>query len=141
LRSSASSRRIAIPNFIKFQARRSRARRRRTSRPSSRRRRPSFQEKDRFSVADGRSGLRAERNTVRVLLAATGTIEDRTNSVITRRRPYTGIQVDNVKYGSTSNQAYGATVLRQRRRCGCPADPEFVATAQGNIDADATVDQ
>jgi len=54
-----------------------------------------FQEKDRFSSLTGEVGFSPERNNrYAYFLAASGTIEDRTNSVITQATTYTGIQVD-----------------------------------------------
>jgi len=100
---------IAIPNFIKFQARSKQSERRQTSRPSSRRRRLLPGEGP-LLVADGRSGFEPERNNrYAYFLAASGNIEDRTNSTIAQATTYTGIQVDTFKYGSTFNQTYAAT--------------------------------
>jgi hypothetical protein len=87
-------------------------------------------------------GFEPERNNrYAYFLAATGTIEDRTNSVITQATTYTGIQVDTFKYGSTFNQTYAATACSSAAGVVAPPTPSFVATAQGNIDADATIDQ
>ena len=94
----------------------------------------------------GEVGFEPERsNRYAYFLAATGTIENRAASVIAQATTYTGIQVDTFKYGTAAAQTYGATACGAVSTAGVvspPAGPpKFTATAQGNIDADATVDQ
>ena len=132
---------IAIPNFIKFQARSKQSEAKANLKAVFTAQKAFFQEKDRFSSLTGEVGFEPERNNrYAYFLAATGTIEDRTNSVITQATTYTGIQVDTFKYGSTFNQTYAATACSSAAGVVAPPTPSFVATAQGNIDADATVD-
>ena len=45
------------------------------------------------------------------------------------------------KYGSTFSQTYAATACASAAGVTAPPTPSFIATAQGNIDADATMDQ
>src|SRR5882762_7897797 len=116
---------IAIPNFIKFQARSKQSEAKANLKAIFTAQKAFFQEKDRFSY----------------FLAATGQLEDRTSSVITRATTYTGIAVDTFKYGSASAQTYAATACGTAAGVTAPPTPVFVATAQGNIDADSTMDQ
>src|SRR3977135_2298878 len=133
---------IAIPNFIKFQARSKQSEAKANLKAVFTAQKAFFQEKDRFSSLTGEVGFEPERNNrYAYFLAATGTIEDRTNSVITQATTYTGIQVDTFKYGSTFNQTYAATACSSGAGVVAPPTPSFVATAQGNIDADATIDK
>ena len=54
---------------------------------------------------------------------------------------YTGIAVDTFKYGSAMGQVYVATACGTAAGVTTPPTPVFTATALGNIDADATIDQ
>jgi len=133
---------IAIPNFIKFQARSKQSEAKANLKAIFTAQKAFFQEKDRFSSLTGEVGFEPERNNrYAYFLAATGTIEDRTNSVITRRPPTPASR------WTRSSTAAPSTRRTPRRRAAPPAavaappTPSFVATAQGNIDADVTVDQ
>ena len=133
---------IAIPNFIRFQARSKQSEAKTNLKAIFTAQKAFFQEKDRFSSLTGEVGFEPERNNrYAYFLAASGTIEDRTNSVITQATTYTGIQVDVFKYGTAFQQTYAATACGSAAAVGAPPTPLFVATAQGNIDADATMDQ
>jgi type IV pilus assembly protein PilA len=133
---------IAIPNFIKFQARSKQSEAKANLKAIFTAQKAFFQEKDRFSSLTGEVGFEPERNNrYAYFLAATGTLEDRAASVITQATTYTGIQVDVFKYGTAFVQTYGATACSTAAGIAAPPTPTFTATAQGNIDADATVDQ
>jgi type IV pilus assembly protein PilA len=133
---------IAIPNFIKFQARSKQSEAKANLKAIFTAQKAFFQEKDRFSSLTGEVGFSPERNNrYAYFLAATGPTEDRTSSVITRATTYTGIAVDTFKYGSNFSQTYAATACGTAAGVTAPPTPVFVATAQGNIDADATMDQ
>ena len=133
---------IAIPNFIKFQARSKQSEAKANLKAIFTAQKAFFQEKDRFSSLTGEVGFEPERNNrYAYFLAASGTIEDRTNSVIAQASTYTGIQVDVFKYGAPFSQTYSATACSSVPGIAPPPTPSFVATAQGNIDADATMDQ
>ena len=133
---------IAIPNFIKFQARSKQSEAKANLKAVFTAQKAFFQEKDRFSTLTGEVGFEPERNNrYAYFLDATGTIEPRTTSVITQATTYTGIAVDTFKYGSALDQAYAATACSSAAGLtGTPATV-FVALALGNIDADTTVDQ
>ena len=133
---------IAIPNFIKFQARSKQSEAKANLKAVFTAQKAFFQEKDRFSSLTGEVGFEPERNNrYAYFLAASGSVEDRTNSTIAQATTYTGIQVDVFKYGATFSQTYAATACSTAAGIAAPPTPTFVATAQGNIDADATVDQ
>ena len=133
---------IAIPNFIKFQARSKQSEAKANLKAVFTAQKAFFQEKDRFSSLTGEVGFEPERNNrYAYFLAATGPLEDRTASIITQATTFTGIQVDVFKYGTAFSQTYGATACSTAAGIAAPPTPTFTATAQGNIDADATVDQ
>ncbi|MGZ6125410.1 MAG: prepilin-type N-terminal cleavage/methylation domain-containing protein [Myxococcales bacterium] len=137
---------IAIPNFIKFQARSKQSEAKANLKAIFTAQKAFFQEKDRYSSLTGEVGFEPERNNrYAYFLAATGTLQDRVASVIAQATTYTGIQVDTFKYGTAFAQTYAATACGATSTAGVvgpPAGPpSFIATAQGNIDADPTVDQ
>ena len=133
---------IAIPNFIKFQARSKQSEAKANLKAIFTAQKAFFQEKDRFSSLTGEVGFEPERNNrYAYFLAASGTLEDRSNSTVTQATTYTGIQVDVFKYTSAFAQSYAATACATAAGVAAPPTPSFTATAQGNIDADATVDQ
>src|SRR3954471_13166081 len=124
---------IAIPNFLKFQARAKQSEAKANLKAIFTAQKAFFQEKDRFSSLTGEVGFEPERNNrYAYFLAATGNIEDRTNSTIAQATTYTGIQVDAFKYGSPFNQTYAATACSTAAGVAAPPTPSFVATAQGN---------
>ena len=133
---------IAIPNFIKFQARSKQSEAKANLKAIFTAQKAFFQEKDRFSTLTGEVGFEPERNNrYAYFLAATGTIEPRTGATIAQATTYTGVAVDTFKYGSALNQTYAATACSSAAGLtGTPAT-RFDAIALGNIDADATVDQ
>ena len=133
---------IAIPNFIKFQARSKQSEAKANLKAIFTAQKAFFQEKDRFSTLTGEVGFEPERNNrYAYFLAGTGTIEPRTGATISQATTYTGVAVDTFKYGSALNQTYAATACSSAAGLtGTPAT-RFDAIALGNIDADATVDQ
>ena len=133
---------IAIPNFIKFQARSKQSEAKANLKAIFTAQKAFFQEKDRFSTLTGEVGFEPERNNrYAYFLAGTGTIEPRTGTSLAVATTFTGVAVDTFKYGSALNQTYGATACSSAAGLtGTPAT-RFDAIALGNIDADATVDQ
>jgi len=113
---------IAIPNFIKFQARSKQSEAKANLKAIFTAQKRFFQEKDRFSSLTGEVGFEPERNNrYAYFLAASGNIEDRTNSTIAQghlhRHPG-----GHVQYGSTSTRR----TLRRRAApplASPPADP------------------
>src|SRR2546427_13296762 len=133
---------IAIPNFIKFQARSKQSEAKANLKAIFTAQKAFYQEKDRFSTLTGEVGFEPERNNrYAYFLAATGTIEPRTGATLVQATTFTGVAVDTFKYGSALDQTYAATACTSAAGLqGTPAT-RFDALALGNIDADTTVDQ
>jgi type IV pilus assembly protein PilA len=133
---------IAIPNFIKFQARSKQSEAKANLKAIFTAQKAFFQEKDRFSTLTGEVGFEPERNNRYAYFLAPGTtIELRDTTTIVQGTTYTGIAVDTFKYTSALAQAYADTVCNSKAGLtGAPAT-RFDAVAIGNVDADALVDQ
>jgi type IV pilus assembly protein PilA len=145
---------IAIPNFIKFQARSKQSEAKANLKAIFTAEKAYFQEKDHFSSYTGDVGFEPERNNrYAYYLNSGGAFEDRTLSTITNASTYTSIGVDYFKYTTNALPAAGAT-LPAGNACtfttanstlvavgvDTSATPAFVASAVGNIDADTTLD-
>src|SRR2546429_8242622 len=133
---------IAIPNFIKFQARSKQSEAKANLKAIFTAQKAFFQEKDRFSTLTGEVGFEPERNNPNAnCLTNSGTIEPRTGATLVQATTFTGVAVDTFKYGSALDQTYGGTACSSAAGLqGTPAT-RFDAIALGNIDADVTVDQ
>jgi type IV pilus assembly protein PilA len=133
---------IAIPNFIKFQARSKQSEARANLKSIFTAEKAFFQEKDRFSTLTGEIGFEPERNNRYAYFMAPGpTVEARNTATIPQATTFTGIAVDTFKYSSALDQAYSDTICKTKAGLtGTPAT-RFDAVALGNIDADVTVDQ
>ena len=133
---------IAIPNFIKFQARSKQSEAKANLKAIFTAQKAFFQEKDRFSTLTGEVGFEPERNNrYAYFLTSTGTIEPRTTQNLVQATTFTGVAVDTFKYGSAMDRSYSATACSSAAGLqGTPAT-RFDAIALGNIDADVTVDQ
>jgi type IV pilus assembly protein PilA len=133
---------IAIPNFIKFQARSKQSEAKANLKAVFTAQKAFFQEKDRFSTLTGEVGFEPERNNRYAYFLAPGTtVELRDTTTIVQATTYTGIAVDTFKYTSALAQAYADTVCNSKAGVlGSPAT-RFDAVAIGNVDADALVDQ
>src|SRR5262249_18898306 len=102
---------IAIPNFIKFQARSKQSEAKANLKAIFTAQKAFFQEKDRFSTLTGEVGFEPERNNRYAYFLAPGTtIELRDTTAIVQATTYTGVAVDTFKYTSALNQAYADTV-------------------------------
>jgi type IV pilus assembly protein PilA len=133
---------LAIPNFIKFQARSKQSEAKANLKAIFTAQKALFQERDRFSTLSGELGFEPERNNrYAYFLTNTGTIEPRTGAALVQATTFTGIAVDTFKHGSATAQSYTATACSSAAGLtGTPAT-RFDALALGNIDADGTVDQ
>src|SRR2546427_2482768 len=133
---------IAIPNFIKFQARSKQSEAKANLKAIFTAQKAFFQEKDRFSTLTGEVGFEPERNNrYAYFLAATGTIEPRTGATLVQATTFTGVAVDTFKYGSAVDRWYRATACSFAAGLqGTPAT-RLDAIAPGNIDGDVPVDQ
>ena len=135
---------IAIPNFIKFQARSKQSEAKANLKAIFTAQKAYFQEKDKFSSFTGDIGFSPERNNRYAYFLDTTTIslEQRTGTTITQQATYTGIGVDVFKYTAGS-------VASIQAQGGCaptavvvaPPTPSFNAAAEGNIDADSSIDE
>src|SRR3989449_6796220 len=101
---------IAIPNFIKFQARSKQSEAKANLKAIFTAQKAFYQEKDRFSTLTGEVGFEPERNNrYAYFLAATGTIDPRTGATLVQATTFTGVAVDTFKYGSAMDRSYSAT--------------------------------
>jgi type IV pilus assembly protein PilA len=136
---------IAIPNFIKFQARSKQSEAKANLKAVFTAQKAYFQEKDKFSSYTGDIGFSPERNNryAYFLDATTVALETRDVTSPTQAATYTGVGVDVFKYTSTA----AVTALPTNASCAltaavvAPPTPSFSASAAGNIDADASLDQ
>src|SRR5437899_4670894 len=86
---------IAIPNFIKFQARSKQSEAKANLKAIFTAQKAFYQEKDRFSTLTGEVYYEPERNNhYAYSLAATGTIEPRTGATLVQATTFTGVAVD-----------------------------------------------
>ncbi|MGZ6144068.1 MAG: type IV pilin protein [Myxococcales bacterium] len=137
---------IAIPNFIKFQARSKQSEAKANMKAVFTAEKAFFQEKDRYSSLTGEVGFSPERNNRYAYYLTAGTVmETRDTTTIPSGSTFTGIEVDHFKYGTT--QAPATATDYGGDPCGgivpvvnAPPTPSFVATAAGNIDADTMLD-
>ena len=134
---------IAIPNFIKFQARSKQSEAKANLKALFTAEKAFFQEKDRFSSLVGEVGFAPERNNRYAYFAAsTATFDDRSGTTATTGTAATAIQADTFK-------GYAAQVLPTTFPCsgalgittGTTAGATFMGVASGNIDTDTTNDQ
>ncbi|HEY4882105.1 MAG TPA: prepilin-type N-terminal cleavage/methylation domain-containing protein [Myxococcales bacterium] len=133
---------VAIPNFFEFQARSKQSEAKANLKAIFTAEKAFFQERNRFSTLTGEVGFEPERNNrYAYFLAASGELQARVSSVSARGTTFTGIQVDTFKYGSRQAQTYSPTTCFTEAGLTSTPHPGFVATAQGNIDADAVIDQ
>src|SRR5690242_5514541 len=95
---------IAIPNFIKFQARSKQSEAKANLKAIFTAQKAFFQEKDHFSSYTGDIGYEPERNNrYAYFLDSTATsLEDRSASTIAAAATYIGVGVDVFKYGSAN---------------------------------------
>ena len=129
---------IAIPNFIKFQARSKQSEAKANMKAMFTAEKAFFQEKDRFSTFVGEVGFAPERNN-RYAYFLTSNISPDTRSGTTATTSTTaqGIQADVFK-------GYADTTAAPTYTCsGAPSAAPgntFVGSASGNIDTDTTLD-
>jgi type IV pilus assembly protein PilA len=135
---------IAIPNFIKFQARSKQSEAKANLKAVYTAQKAYFQEKDHFSNLTGDIGFSPERNNryAYFLDSATAALESRTGQTITPSNTYNGIAVDVFKYG-TGNDVAAAPSVGCSGTLGTAGTPatSFSAIAGGNVDADTVIDE
>jgi type IV pilus assembly protein PilA len=141
---------IAIPNFIKFQARSKQSEAKSNLKGVFTAQKSWFQEKDSYSEAVGHIGFSPERGNRYAYRISDGTLEPRSAATIAAATdPYEGIETDTFKYGTTTAKAEGAFVPAT---AGMPSSKNaaqlytnpttkvlhFTATAAGNVDNEMT---
>ena len=135
---------IAIPNFIKFQARSKQSEAKANLKAVFTAQKAFFQEKDRFSSLTGEIGFSPERNNrYAYYLIAAASLEDRSGTAIPPGTTFSGIGVDVFKYTAAFAQPAtfaGDPCSATAVGVSAPPTPAFTAAAMGNIDADATTD-
>ena len=129
---------IAIPNFIKFQARSKQSEAKANMKAMFTAEKAFFQEKDRFSTYVGEVGFAPERNNRYAYFLTSSIVPDvRTTGIATTSTTAQGIQADLFK-------GYADTTVAPTYTCnGTPSTTPggtFVGGASGNIDTDTTFD-
>jgi type IV pilus assembly protein PilA len=134
---------IAIPNFIKFQARSKQSEAKANLKALFTAEKAFMQEKDRYSSLVGEMGFSPERNNrYAYYLAGSPTLDNRSGTTATTATTANGISVDTFKYSSAaSNPGTGALACSETPIVNPPPTASFIGAAVGNIDADATLDQ
>ena len=140
---------IAIPNFIKFQARSKQSEAKANLKAMFTTEKAFFQEKDKYSTFLNEVGYAPERNNRYAYYLNSGApqLEDRSASTIAASTTTNGVQVDLFKYAggafmATAN-ASGGIACTGGGAAGISGTGPFVFTgiALGNIDSDASLDQ
>jgi type IV pilus assembly protein PilA len=141
---------IAIPNFIKFQARSKQSEAKSNLKAAYTAEKAFYQEKDRYSTLVGEVGFTPERNNRYAYWLASscaaGNLQARASAIVSAPTDC-GISVDTFKYGTgaaqTTDPVGGAGFKKSDDSAGASTDcPNcFIqADAAGNIDTDTTVD-
>ena len=129
---------IAIPNFIKFQARSKQSEAKANLKAMFTAEKAFFQEKDRFSSYVGEVGFAPERNNrYAYFLDPTPSFDNRVTGTATTTNTANAIQADQFK-------AYTSITATATLQCGGTmgiSGGVFTGEAIGNIDTDSTNDQ
>jgi type IV pilus assembly protein PilA len=134
---------IAIPNFIKFQARSKQSEAKANLKAMFTAEKAYFQEKDKYSTLVGEVGFAPERNNRYAYYAdATGdkNADDRSGTTITAHSTDTGISVDVFKYTTTAKPSAAPTITCSTGIAIGLTGSTFLGAASGNIDTDGTFD-
>jgi type IV pilus assembly protein PilA len=135
---------IAIPNFIKFQARSKQSEAKANLKALFTAEKAFMQEKDRYSSLVGEMGFSPERNNryAYYLNGAAAALDVRTTTQATTSTTANGISVDTFKYSSAlANPLSGNLACGETAIVNAPPTASFIGAAVGNIDADAVLDQ
>jgi type IV pilus assembly protein PilA len=135
---------IAIPNFIKFQARSKQSEAKANLKALFTAEKAYFQEKDTYETLMGKVGFSPERgNRYRYTLNGTaGTLEDRSTTTIgTNSTIADGIEIDLFKFPVGTAVTFSTFLGGFAPAVVTGPTGSFVGGAQGNIDNDLTSDQ
>jgi len=140
---------IAIPNFVKFQARSKQSEAKANLKAMFTAQKAYAAEKDKFSPLTGEVGFSPERNNRYAYFnGANADMEDRTTTVATAKATNEQISYDQFKYGTTAPFTTAINTI-VASVCGSKAPgvdtttatPVWTGVAQGQIDNDANLDQ
>ena len=146
---------IAIPNFIKFQARSKQSEAKSNMKAIFTAEKAFFQEKDRFSTLTGEVGFEPERNNryAYFLTNDSANIESRAGATIVPQTTYDAIGYDEFKYSSSPGFNTGINTVPTTFCTSSAGDTApglftntqdstaaFKATGQGQVDTDTTFD-
>jgi type IV pilus assembly protein PilA len=135
---------IAIPNFIKFQAKAKQSEAKANLKAAFTAEKAYAQEKDNYSPQINVVGFSPERNNrYAYFLGSTGALQDRTTSLLPAGTTETGVNVDVFKYGATATNAYAdgcATGGPKAAGISGTGPYDWTGIARGNIDNDLTLD-
>ena len=132
---------IAIPNFIKFQARSKQSEAKANLKAMFTAEKAFYQEKDRFSSLVGEVGFSPERNNRYAYFMDSGSVTQdvRTGTTASTATTATSISADAFK-GYTPYTTIAALTTTCGGVVGGAGTGTFVGEAQGNIDSDTTAD-
>jgi type IV pilus assembly protein PilA len=141
---------IAIPNFIKFQARSKQSEAKSNSKAMFTAEKAFYSEKDRFSTLVGEVGFAPERNNrYNYFLGGTGQ-DNRSTAIASTATTAQAIQADAFKYGTGTTVVTTTISNNCTNATGGITNAVFISTdaagatwggfAIGNVDADATFD-
>jgi len=144
---------IAIPNFIRFQARSKQSEAKSNLKSMFTAQRSYYQEHDAYDILIHKVGFAPERGNRYFYQTGVGGMEDRTTSPATVNTNDTSISVDKMKYPTMAlNPVYSGSVMTWLNAAvgtptavpggvggTCPVC-DFVGFATGNIDTDVSMD-
>jgi len=141
---------IAIPNFIKFQARSKQSEAKSNTKAMFTAEKAFYSEKDRFSTLVGEVGFAPERNNrYNYFIGGTGQ-DDRSTAIASTATTAQGIQADGFKYGTGATVVTTAIANNCTNATGGITASVFISSdtagatwggfAIGNVDADTTMD-
>ena len=138
---------IAIPNFIKFQARSKQSEAKANLKAAFTAEKAYLQEKDNYSIYINIVGFTPERNNrYAYWLDSTTVLQNRTATQIATTALDTGIDIDAFKYGASSVVSLYAAGCANSGNNGAGILPagatplSWTGVARGNIDTDTTTD-
>jgi type IV pilus assembly protein PilA len=131
---------IAIPNFIKFQARSKQSEAKSNMKAAYTAQKAFYQEKDRYSTLVGETGFTPERNNRYAYFMDTSCTDlQGRSSAIAAAQSNCGISVDTFKYGTAAAVTADFSGSGSGISGTCPTC-FATASASGNIDTDTTLD-
>ena len=136
---------IAIPNFIKFQARAKQSEAKANLKAAFTAEKSYVQEKDHYETLITVVGFSPERNNrYAYFLDSTVALEDRSTTIASDPANATGIQVDAFKYGATATVSISTSCATEGPSAagitGTTPPVYWTGIAVGQIDTDPTVD-